>query len=150
MDENKRVIEIGGVKMEVDLRHARVVENFRIGDTVKVLKKTYSSYESLAGVIIGFDDFRNLPTIVLATVETDHTSANVKIIYFNKESKDVEICPMSNDERALDKAKVVEVLDRKITEKEALTAAGRRQLEEERQAWARSSSAVERILRVAF
>ncbi len=32
----------------------------------------------------------------------------------------------------------------------ALTAAGRRQLEAERQAWARSSSAVERILRVAF
>ena len=79
MDDNKRVVEIGGVKLEVDLRHARVIENFKIGDTVKVLLKKYGdSYESHLGVIVGFDNFKERPTIVIAHVEDWDTDAGTK------------------------------------------------------------------------
>ncbi|MHC4294732.1 MAG: hypothetical protein ACYSTL_04025, partial [Planctomycetota bacterium] len=51
-----RVVEINGVKLEVDLRHAKVIDQFRVGDRVKVLKKKYEKvYESHPGAIIGFD-----------------------------------------------------------------------------------------------
>lgn len=41
------IIEINGVKLEIDLRHAKRIDNLRVGDTVKVLRKRYDdSYES--------------------------------------------------------------------------------------------------------
>ncbi len=35
MEENKRIIEVAGVKMEIDLRTAKKIENFKVGDNVK-------------------------------------------------------------------------------------------------------------------
>ena len=55
--EQKRIIEVNGVKMEIDLRNAKVVENYKVGDYVKVLIKEYNSYKSYIGNIIGFDNF---------------------------------------------------------------------------------------------
>ena len=39
-DEQKRIVEIGGVKIEVDLRTAKRVDSYRVGDPVKVLTKS--------------------------------------------------------------------------------------------------------------
>jgi hypothetical protein len=39
----KTIIEVSGVKLEVDLRQARRIEEIRIGDRVKVLTKDYSA-----------------------------------------------------------------------------------------------------------
>jgi hypothetical protein len=36
MEENKRIVEIDGVKIEVDLRSAKRIDTFRVGDNVKV------------------------------------------------------------------------------------------------------------------
>ena len=35
-NENKRIIEVNGVKMEIDLRQAKVIDNYKVGDYVKV------------------------------------------------------------------------------------------------------------------
>ena len=35
--EEKRLVEINGIKMEVDMRSARRVDTFKVGDNVKVL-----------------------------------------------------------------------------------------------------------------
>jgi hypothetical protein len=51
-EETKRVIEINGVKMEVDMRYAKRVDELRIGSRVKVLIKEYSSYKIYLGVSI--------------------------------------------------------------------------------------------------
>lgn len=45
MSESKRIIEINGVKLDVDLSQCKVVENYKVGDAVKVLVKEYSSAE---------------------------------------------------------------------------------------------------------
>ena len=39
--EYMKTIEINGVKLEIDLRTAKRVDTFKIGDNVKVLKKEY-------------------------------------------------------------------------------------------------------------
>lgn len=116
---DKRIIEVGGVKLEVDMRHARVVDSYRVGDNVKVLLKTYGdSFESHAGVIVGFDNFQMRPTVVIAYLKTEYSGADIKFFYLNKDSKDVEICPMIGDELIIDKGRVVDLLDRSIASKE--------------------------------
>ena len=116
---DKRIIEVGGVKLEVDMRYARTVESYRVGDNVKVLIKTYGdTFESHAGVIVGFDSFAARPTIVIAYVKTDYASADIKFLYLNKDTKDVEICPMIGDELIIDKQRVVDLLDKGIASKQ--------------------------------
>lgn len=119
MDNNKRIIEINGIKLEVDLSQARVVENYRIGDNVKLLKKRYSDmWENRAGVIVGFDNFKERPTIIVAYLESSGYSAEIKFEHINKDTKEVEICPMNPSEKVLQKETVIDSFDRQIAAKE--------------------------------
>lgn len=65
-----RIVEIGGVKVEVDLRTAKVVETYRVGDNVAVLAKGWGDdFKVHPGVIAAFDEFPGLPTITIAYLE---------------------------------------------------------------------------------
>lgn len=65
------IVEINCIKMAIDERTATIqkVDTFKVGDPVKVLIKEYSSYNAKFGVIIGFDNFKNRPTITVAYVD---------------------------------------------------------------------------------
>jgi len=111
------IIEINGIKMEVDLRTAKKIETYKIGDNVKVLIKEYSNYASYPGVIIGFDGFAQLPTITVCYLKTGY-NAEVKFIYVNSQTTDIEIVHMTDaDKMELNLAP--EQLDREILKKEA-------------------------------
>ena len=118
-NENVRIVEIGGVKVEVDLRTCKVIENYKVGDRVKVLIKNYSGYESHAGVIIGFDDFQKLPTIIIAYLKQSYGSAEIHWCYLNTETKDIEICPANALDKFLDKGHALNLFDKEIAKKEA-------------------------------
>lgn len=94
MDQYKRIIEIGGVKVEVDLRTAKKVDEFKVGDKIKLLRKSYSGYESHYAVLIGFDEFKNLPTMIVAYL----TCSDIRFEYINSESKETEICHLNDDD----------------------------------------------------
>lgn len=115
----KTIIEVNGVKLEIDLRHAKRIDEFKIGDNIKVLIKQYSdSFKSYPGVIVGFDHFEKRPTIVIAYFDDSYLDPNIKFCYFNSESKDIEICHMGEHEKTLDKNRVEDYLDRKILKAE--------------------------------
>lgn len=116
---SKHIVEINGVKMEVDSRHAKVVhENLKVGSKVKVLYKEYDRKKVGHGVIVGFDMFKDLPTINVLYVE-DGYSPEVKLQAFNQDSKDFSIVPDMDDTYELfDKERVIDVLDRDILKKE--------------------------------
>lgn len=117
--EGKTVIEVNGIKLEVDLRTARRVDELRVGDRVKVLIKGYSEYAVHAGTIIGFEPFQNLPTVIIAYLEKDYFSAKVKFVYFNAQSKEVEIVKAIDDDQIdIDKATVLQMMDREIVKAE--------------------------------
>jgi hypothetical protein len=118
MEENKRIVEINGVKFEVDLRECKVVEQYKVGDNVKVLKKEYNDYKSYLGVVIGFDDFKNHPTMIVAYLKADYSAASVEFVYFNSENKEVEICPLNTWDIALKKSDIIRFIDRDIAKKE--------------------------------
>lgn len=112
---SKTIIEVNGVKLEVDLRHAKRVDELRVGDRVKVLTKGYSDYSVHAGTIIGFEPFANLPTIIVAYVEKSYQKAEIKFVHFNAQSKDVELVKAIDDDAIdIDKTNVVQQLDAEI------------------------------------
>jgi len=119
MSENVRVIEIDGVKVEVDLRSAKKIEHYRVGDRVKVLEKQYSSYKMQYGVIVDFALFKDHPSIEILCVDPHGYGDNIKFLSFNSESKDVEIAPLNYLDEAFAKENVVERFDRDIAKKEA-------------------------------
>ena len=71
-NENKTVIEVNGVKLEVDLRQAVRIDTLGVGDRVKVMVKIYSDYKVYAGVVVGFEPFKELPTIIIAYLDTQY------------------------------------------------------------------------------
>ncbi|MGI9490869.1 MAG: hypothetical protein ACR2QF_00430 [Geminicoccaceae bacterium] len=120
MSENTTTIEINGAKFEVDMRHAKRVDELRVGDRVKVLNKQYSGYSSHHGVIIGFDAFKELPTIIVAYLELSFSEAKVKFLYYNAKSEDVELVKAIDDDSGdLEKNNVMALLDKEIAKKEA-------------------------------
>ena len=117
--ETTRVVEIGGVKVEVDLRTAKQVEHFRVGDKCKVL--TFQQYRSPQhqvhhGVIVAFDQFKTMPTVVVCYL-TNGSEADLAFAYINSETQGCELA-VSNDDVLVDKADIVQRLERKITVKE--------------------------------
>ena len=115
MDDQKRIVEINGVKIEVDLRTAKIVDQYRVGDPVKVLIKEYGdSYQTHSGVIVGFDMFNQLPSINVAYAKMGYNEVEMKFVSINEKSKDTEIAPLQEYERKFDYIKAVQTFDRRI------------------------------------
>ena len=114
--EQKRIVEINGCKIEVDLRHAKVVDSYKIGDRVKLLIKKYDTYTNHVAMIVGFDAFEKLPTIIVAYLSQEYSSENlIKYCYINEDSKDCEIAPCHReDEIFLEKETIINHMNRKI------------------------------------
>ena len=115
-----RIIEINGIKLEVDERTARTVEQYRVGERVKVLVKSYGEqYKIHPGVIVGFADFKQLPSIEVMYVTTDSwDSEPLKFATINTKSDGVELAPMNEAEVVLDREDVLTRMDQEIRKRE--------------------------------
>lgn len=119
MDE-KRIVEIDGVKIEVDLRTAKRVDSYKVGDNVKILEKESSDYKVKPGIIVDFAEFNELPTIVIAVFEEGYyySRPSIKFINYNaKTSEKIEMVPASEDEIKVSRDSVVEMFEREISKK---------------------------------
>lgn len=120
-NEGMTVIEINGVKLEVDLRNAKRIDNLRVGDRVKILRKEsgYSEFKVHHGMLIGFDEFKEKPTLVCAYMDTGY-NGGLKFLYYNSDSKDCEvIASRDSDMIGIEKDQVLRSMDRDIEKKEA-------------------------------
>lgn len=119
--ENKRIVEIDGVKIEVDLRTAKRIDTFSVGDNVKVLCKEYNDqYKVKPGIITDFANFKEKPTIVVAVFNEGSwsSSPNVEFIYIYEGMDDkYEIVYADDEELKLTKDGVVEKFEREIQKK---------------------------------
>ena len=117
MDETKRIVEINGVKLEVDLSTARVIEEYKIGQNVKVLLKEYSEWKAVPGVITEFVNFQNQPTIVIAIFKEDYSGCTIEFVYYNENnSEKYELAPCCEHELKLNKERAVDKFNTKIEE----------------------------------
>lgn len=128
MSNETTIVEINGVKLEVDLRHATVVhENIKIGSRVKLLEKSdYSGPSVRPGVVVGFENFETMPTIIVAYIDVGYgVECPVKMAYINgsgKAREKWEMVPAHDDDVPLAKEDVLTKFDKSIEEAKAKAA----------------------------
>ncbi|RIJ00256.1 hypothetical protein DXK93_27225 [Achromobacter sp. K91] len=116
------IVEINGVKLELDQRTATAtrIDTLRIGSKVKVLKKEYSDFRVHAGVVVGFEAFQALPTIIIAYLKNGYGENPVDFISLNAQTKDVEVMATEESELMdLQQEAILKTLDRNIESKRA-------------------------------
>ena len=114
MENQNRTIDINGIKFEVDMRSAKRVDEFKIGDNIKVLRKDYNSHKIDNGVIVDFVNFKELPTIQVAVFETSLFGSNINFLNINEETEDIEIMPTNPHEMITEKNKVIDSMENEI------------------------------------
>jgi hypothetical protein len=114
----KTIIEVNGIKLEVDMRYARRIDEIRIGDKVKILhKQGYSSDLTVnPGIVVGFEPFDKLPTIVIAYVSNDWNKAEIKFLHFNSKSEAEIVAAV--DDLQVEKEIIIQKFDRDIAAKQ--------------------------------
>jgi len=126
MNEQKRIVEINGVNIEVDLREAVTVDKYRVGMMVRLLVKNYSGYSVKHGVIVDFAMFKNLPTIEVLAIDVDkYASGGLQFYTYNAETSDVEIAPLGHMDALFKRDDVLERMDKEIAEMESKLASMR-------------------------
>jgi len=118
MDQQRTIIEVNGVKLEVDLRSAKRVDELKIGSRVKCLEKGYGGMKTMPGVIVGFEPFPSLPTIVVAYLDIGYGAPGLKFKTFNAETKDFEVvADIDHNALEIDRSEVLAWFDREAGKK---------------------------------
>ena len=119
-EDNKRIIEINGIKMEVDLRNAKRIDTFKVGDPVKVLDMTYQTATIKAGVIVGFAEFEKHPAIEIMVLDDSYSGIGFSFITIKAEDDKpkYEIIHYNNYEKIFTQSDVVRKFERNIQQKE--------------------------------
>jgi hypothetical protein len=83
---------VGAVTVAASREAAIRAEVLKIGDPVRVLvKASYGDPKVHTGVIVGFEPFKELPTVIVAYVETDWSKSELKILAYSDKTTDVEL-----------------------------------------------------------
>lgn len=118
LNEFEREIEIDGVKVAVDMRTVKKIDVYRVGDNVKILKKSYDTYQVYSGVIVDFVNFKELPAIVVAYFEKDYSGTSIKFETITKDAKDIEIAPCLPHELSINKNRVIDKFNYEIEQQQ--------------------------------
>lgn len=118
LNEFEREIEIDGVKVAVDMRTVKKIDIYRVGDNVKILKKSYDTYNTYSGVIVDFVNFKELPAIVVAYFVQDYSSTRIEFETITKDTKDVEIAPCLPHELKINKNRVIDKFNYEIEQQQ--------------------------------
>lgn len=116
---SKETVEINGVKFEVDMDTAKRIDTFKVGDNVRLLDKRYSSSKIYTGVILGFYNFKELPTVQVAYFKDSFSGATIDFVNINSQSDDFELLPSNKYEADFDRDTVVGSLNQQIESKTA-------------------------------
>lgn len=118
LNEFEREIEIDGVKVAVDMRTVKKIDVYRVGDNVKVLKKSYDTYHTYSGVIVDFVNFKELPAIVVAYFNQDYSGTSIMFETITKDTKDIEIAPCLPHELSINKNRVIDKFNYEIEQQQ--------------------------------
>lgn len=117
MSDNK-IVEINGVKFEVDARTAtlRELTTIRIGAKVKVLKDERVLY----GTVIGFEPFAENPVVVICYIDSQYysSSPDFKFLYYSAKSKEQIVISSEDDDAGIERDDVVNKIDKAIAQKQ--------------------------------
>jgi hypothetical protein len=126
-------LEVAGQKFEFSEPQVTRVETLKLGDTVKILvKEGYPPDRKSVvhpGIVVGFEPFKDLPTVLVAYLDLGY-NGGIKTIAFNAESVDTQMVKAIGDfSRDLNVSVVREKLYGAVTKAEVALADARHQLE---------------------
>lgn len=128
--ETKRIIEVNGVKVEIDLRQAKQIETFAVGDTVKVFEKQYNdSYEVFPGVITGFAQCLDFASIEVIIMRVSYSEVKFENISINSGSTKYVLATFTQYDGMLNKERIMKALDEKINSAEIALETAKRNKE---------------------
>lgn len=119
MSDGKKIIEIAGIKAEIDMRTIHKIESYKVGQTVKCLVKGYSEYAVHPGVIVSIDPFQSLPTINVAYIpQTWGSEGKIEFKALNSKTEGFEICAIDSEDILPNRETVTMMFDRAIEKAE--------------------------------
>lgn len=91
----------------------------RIGDRCKIMRKNYDGWKTYPGVVVSFDDFVDLPTFNIVYVNASYSSAELHMVAYNADSKDLKVVFLPDDSRELDvdRTAIINAFEREIEKK---------------------------------
>lgn len=113
-------IEVNGMLMEFDEK-LLLKQEIRVGDNVQVLKKSYSGYESYAGVITQLLPFKDKPAMEVMYIENGYSSCEIRklVIVQGAEGEDTpKIVKMDDKFLPFTKERCIDLLQKEITKKQ--------------------------------
>lgn len=118
MSNETQQIEINGTKFDIDMRHAKRIDVFKIGTKVKLLLKGSSGDEVKTGVVVGFEPFKSLPTVTVCYINMTWSGTELNFAHINKNSRDkYEMVACLDDDLPIQKQDVLSKLDHEIDKK---------------------------------
>ena len=116
----KEIVEINGVKFEVDLSKATVISEYQIGSKVNVLlEKDYNGKrEVVPRVICGFNNFKSLPTITICYLKINYSNVELLFLQYNEKTEGIDIAPCQESDIIFNKADIIAKMDREILKKQ--------------------------------
>lgn len=109
---------VGAITLAAGRDAAIRAEVLKVGDPVRVLAKgdTYNGPQVHTGVIVGFEPFKDMPTIIIAYVEVGYAKAEMKMLYFNDKSEKFEVLPAAADTSIeIERSRVLDYFDTEET-----------------------------------
>jgi hypothetical protein len=83
---------VGAVTVAASREAAIRAEVLKVGDPVRVLvKASYGDPKVHTGVIVGFEPFKELPTVIVAYIENEWNKSELKILAYSDKTKDIEL-----------------------------------------------------------
>lgn len=116
-----QTIEIHGTKIITDTRTAERSDVLRVGSKVKILcKGSYSGPDVYPGVVVGFEPFKELPTIIVCYLQHNYSEAELKFAYVNEKSHEkYDLILSIDDELPIAKTDMLARMDTAIEKAQA-------------------------------
>lgn len=116
----RNIVRIGNIEMDVAVTSMRSIQTFKVGDPVKLLKKagSYSSQETMAGVIVSFDNYESAPAIVVLAMTSSYNDVNFQFVTITEMGKEYDMIHYSGYEQLFTRDNVMRIFDRKVAEME--------------------------------
>ena len=112
---------VGALTIAASREAAVRAEILKVGDPVRVLTKpSYGDPKVHTGVIVGFEPFKEQPTVIIAYIEDGFASSELKTVAYSEKTKDIEIlAAMPGVSFSVERSKVLDYFDQEQRKLEA-------------------------------
>jgi hypothetical protein len=117
--ENISQFVVGALTIAASREAAVRAEVLKVGDPVRLLvKASYGDPKVHTGVIVGFEPFKESPTVIVAYIESEWNKAELKILAYGPKTENIEILAAPDGINiSVERSRVLEYFDQEERKK---------------------------------